>query len=106
MLQGAQLILVPNVCTDINPHRLNELSVAAMHNMVGVAMANPPGENAGNSCAFHQMIWKSSDNMIVLAEPSFDGVIYADFDMDAIIEYREREDLGKFRKTSAYKHLV
>lgn len=52
------------------------------------------------------MIWESSDNMIVLAEPSFDGVIYADFDMDAIIEYREREDLGKFRKTSAYKHLV
>ena len=106
MLQGAQLILVPNDCTDINPHRLNELSVAAMQNMVGVAMANPPGENAGNSCAFHPMIWDSSDNMIVLAEPSFDGVIYADFDMDAIIEYREREDLGKFRKTSAYKHLV
>ena len=77
-----------------------------MQNMVGVAMANPPGENAGNSCAFHPMIWESSDNMIVLAEPSFDGVIYADFDMDAIIEYHEREDLGKFRKTSAYKHLV
>lgn len=44
MLQGAEIILVPNSC-DMNPARLNQLSTRAFENMVGVAMANYPGEN-------------------------------------------------------------
>lgn len=46
--------------------------------MAGIAMANPNGEDAGNSCAFSPICWDE------------DGYC-ADFDMDAIRAYRERE---------------
>jgi len=109
MLQGAELILMPNDCDGMKP-RLQELSVEAMQNMVGIAMANPPGEYAGNSCAFHPMVWDKNggiiDNTIIIAEALYDGIVYAVFDIEAIREYREREDLGKYRKPKAYKHLV
>lgn len=109
MLQGAEIILVPNDCCDMEP-RLRELSVRAMENMVGVAMANPPGERAGRSCAFNPMVWDKNghvvDNTLVTADETFDGILYAAFDMDAIREHRSREDLGKYRKVNAYKHLV
>lgn len=109
MLQGAELILMPNDCDGMKP-RLQELSVHAMQNMVGIAMANPPGKKAGNSCAYNPMVWDKNgnllDNTIVIADAEYDGIVYASFDMEAIREYREREDLGKYRKTRAYRHLV
>ena len=43
MLNGAEIILVPNAC-DMNPARLSQLSTRAMENMVGVAMANYPSD--------------------------------------------------------------
>ncbi len=43
MLQGAEIILVPNDCGSMKP-RLCALSTRAYENMVGVAMANPNGE--------------------------------------------------------------
>ena len=57
MLNGAEIILVPNAC-DMNPARLSQLSTRAMENMVGVAMANYPSDPSldrqgwGQSCAF------------------------------------------------------
>lgn len=108
MLQGAELILMPNDCEDMKP-RLQELSVRAMENMVGIAMANPPGMNAGNSCAFGPMVWDrngSYDNTIFVADAEYDGIVYAVFDMEAIRKHREREDLGKYRKPKAYRHLT
>ena len=36
-----------------------------------------------------------------------EGLFYADFDMDAIREYRSREMMGNtFRKVGAYKELL
>lgn len=109
MLQGAELVFVPNDCDAMAP-RLKELSVQAMQNMSGVVMANPPGNHAGNSCAFHPMVWSENgttvDNTIVVADPDYDGIVYATFDIPAIREYRNAEDLGKNRKPHAYKHLV
>ncbi len=109
MLQGAEMILVPNDCENMKP-RLMELSVASLQNMVGVAMANPPGANAGCSCAYHPMVWDdnnpSFDNTIVTATADFDGIVYANFDLQAIRAYRNSEDLGKYRKVQAYKHLT
>ena len=105
MLQGAELILIPNDCGDIKPFRLQELSVAAMQNQVGVAMANPPGEKAGCSCAFHPQVWDCQDNCLAVASESEAGLIYATFDIDALRAYRKREDLGKYRKVNAYRHL-
>lgn len=109
MLQGAELILMPNDCDGMKP-RLQELSVHAMQNMVGIAMANPPGRQAGNSCAYNPMVWDKNgnlvDNTIIIADAEYDGIVYASFDMEAIREHRKREDLGKYRKTGAYRHLV
>lgn len=41
---------------------------------------------------------------MIVAEEYYEGIVYAEFDMDKIRDYREREDLGKFRKPKAYKN--
>lgn len=109
MLQGAEIILHPNCCGGMEP-RLKELSVRAMENMVGIAMANPPSDDGGRSCAFHPMVWDENgetlDNTIIVVDKHYEGIIYAEFDMDAIRKHRQREDLGKFRKPGAYRHLT
>ncbi len=106
MLQGAEIIFNPNCCGGMEP-RLKELSVRAMENMVGVAMANPPAPGMGRSAAFNPMVWGENgevlDNTIIVAEEFFEGIVYAEFDIDVIRKYRENEDLGKFRKPRAYK---
>lgn len=106
MLQGAEIIFNPNCCGGMEP-RLKELSVRAMENMVGVAMANPPAPGMGRSAAFNPMVWGENgevlDNTIIVAEEFFEGIVYAEFDIDVIRKYCENEDLGKFRKPRAYK---
>ena len=106
MLQRAEIIFNPNCCGGMEP-RLKELSVRAMENMVGVAMANPPAPGMGRSAAFNPMVWGENgevlDNTIIVAEEFFEGIVYAEFDIDVIRKYRENEDLGKFRKPRAYK---
>ena len=106
MLQGAEIIFNPNCCGGMEP-RLKELSVRAMENMVGVAMANPPAPGMGRSAAFNPMVWDENgevlDNTIIVAEEFFEGIVYGEFDIDVIRKYRENEDLGKFRKPRAYK---
>lgn len=109
MLQGAELILVPNDCEAMYP-RLQELSVHAMQNMCFVVMANPPGQDGGNSCAYHPIVWdddgKPADNTLMTAENDFDGMVCAVLDIQAAREYRASEFLGKNRKPEAYRHLL
>ena len=109
MLQGAELILVPNDCKSMRP-RLQELSTRAMENMVGIAMANPPGENGGCSCAFNPMVWDLDgnviENSITIADEMTKGIFYAKFNMEEMREYRNREDIGKHRKVKAYKNQL
>ncbi len=110
MLGGAEIILVPNDCGSMRP-RLQALSTRAYENMCGVAMANPNGANAGNSCAFSPICWDSNgkciDNTLLLADAETEGLLYAEFDMDAIRGYREHEMMGNtFRKVSAYARLL
>ena len=94
MLQGAEIIFNPNCCGGMEP-RLKELSVRAMENMVGVAMANPPAPGMGRSAAFNPMVWDENgevlDNTIIVAEEFFEGIVYAEFDIDVIRKYRENE---------------
>lgn len=81
-----------------------------MENMVGIAMANPPSEGMGNSCAFSPMVWTEDgvelNNTIFVGEELEETIYYVEFDMDEIRAYREREDLGKYRKPKAYKKLI
>ena len=110
MLKGAEIILVPNDCGSMKP-RIQALSTRAYENMVGIAMANANGHNAGCSCAYSPICWDKNgictDNTIVLADDMTKGLYYADFDMDAIREYRSTEMMGNtFRKVGAYKGLL
>ena len=110
MLKGAEIILVPNDCGSMRP-RIQALSTRAYENMVGIAMANANGENAGCSCAYSPICWDKNgiclDNTITLADEMTEGLLYADFDMDAIRDYRSREMMGNtFRKVVAYKELL
>lgn len=110
MLKGAEIILVPNDCGSTSP-RLQALSTRAYENMCGIAMANPNGKNAGNSCAYSPICWDSNgkcvDNTLLLADAETAGLFYAEFDMDAIRQYREHEMMGNtFRKVKAYSELL
>lgn len=109
MLQGAEIILQPNCCGGMAP-RLRELSVRAMENMVGIAMANPPAAGMGCSCAYNPMVWDEQGNIlnneIIVAEELFEGILYVNFDIEEIRAYRDREDLGKYRKAGAYRFLT
>lgn len=110
MLKGAEIILVPNNCGSMKP-RVQALSTRAYENMCGVAMANPNGFNAGNSCAFSPICWDKNgicvDNTLLLADDETEGLFYADFDTDKIRYYREYEMMGNtFRKVYAYDELL
>ena len=110
MLKGAEIILVPNAC-DMNPLRLNQLSIRAFENMVGVAMANYPGKGWGGSCAFSPVVFDENgnclDNVIIKADDVLEEILIAEFDMDRMRAYRERETWGNaYRKPEAYTDLV
>lgn len=110
MLKGAEIILVPNAC-DINPPRINQLSTRAFENMVGVAMANYPKKNWGNSCAFSPIVFDKNgeylDNTIIKSDDISEQVLIAEFDMDSIRQYRKSETWGNaYRKPHAYTNLI
>lgn len=110
MLKGAEIILVPNDCRAMRP-RVQALSTRAYENMVGIVMANPNGENGGNSCAFSPICWDRDgvcvDNTIFLADEMTEDLYYAHFDMEQLRSYREREMMGNtFRKVKAYGDLL
>ena len=110
MLKGAEIILVPNDCGAMRP-RVQALSTRAYENMTGIVMANPNGENQGNSCAFSPICWDRNgvcvDNTLFLADEMTEGLYYAVFDMEQLRSYREREMMGNtFRKVKAYGDLL
>ena len=109
MMKGAEIILVPNDCSEMF-HRLNTLSTRAYENMTGIVMANPPGGRMGCSCAFSPIVWDENgdrDNRILVAGAKEEGVFLAEFDMPALRTYRQREMMGNtFRKVKAYGELM
>lgn len=110
MMKGAEIILVPNDCTAMRP-RVQALSTRAYENMVGIAMANPPGEDAGRSCAYAAMCWdkdgKCIDNTLLLADEESEKIFIAEFDLKALRDYRAHEMMGNtFRKVKAYAPLM
>lgn len=110
MLRGAEIILVPNAC-DMNPARINQLSIRAFENMIGIAMANYPGDNWGNSCAYSPIVFDDNgnyiDNKIISANDIKEDIIVAEFDLESIRNYRKSETWGNaYRKVNAYKDLL
>jgi predicted amidohydrolase len=113
MLQGAEIILVPNAC-EIEANRMVQFRTRAYENMLGVAMTNYAApQNNGHSVAFDGVAFnveggkrKTRDMMLVEAGES-EGVYLATFDLDRLRDYRSREVAGNaYRKPSRYGRLV
>lgn len=109
MLEGAEIILVPNAC-DMNPARLGQLSARAFENMTGIAMANYPGKGWGNSCAFSPVVFQENgytDPTIFMADDVTEQIFVAEFDMEKIRAYRREETWGNaYRKPKTYGDLL
>lgn len=113
MLKGAEIILVPNACPmEIN--RLSQLRTRAYENMVGIATVNYPEgvpDCNGHSTAFDGIAYKpdesgSRDTLIIEADER-EGIYVADFPVDEIREYRNREVHGNaYRHPRKYKLLI
>lgn len=108
MLKGAEIILTPNGC-NLEQHRLGQFRARAYENMIGAAMANYAGPRMGHSVAYDPIAFDkhgSRDTLVIEAGES-EGVYLANFDMDAIREYRRREVWGNaFRKPHRYAALT
>lgn len=113
MLKGAEILLVPNACPmEIN--RISQLRGRAYENMVGIATVNYPcmqPDCNGHSTAFDGIAYRlqdsgSRDTLIVEADES-EGIFIADFLIDEMREYREREVHGNaYRRPDKYKILL
>ena len=114
MLEGAEVILMPNACT-IEPWRMAILQTRAIENMVAVAMANYPGTlTGGRSCAFVPMAYpmEGEDGSVpfdptVIRAGGEPGIFMARLDLDRLRRYRQKESQGDaYRKPSTYSALV
>lgn len=106
MLQGAEIILIPNA-SDMEHNRLNQLQARAFENMVGVAMTNYAG--SGHSVAYDGIAFSAgqSRDMLLVEAGQAEGIYLAHFDIQALRTYREFETWGNsFRKPKTYQLLV
>ena len=111
MLKGAEIILTPNAC-GLEQNRLGQFRARAYENMVGMAMANyaAPQEN-GHSVAFSGIAFDGtsgpSTDMTIVEAGEEEGIYMAEFDMDALRDYRAREAWGNsYRKPKRYGLLT
>ncbi|HEX8772021.1 MAG TPA: carbon-nitrogen hydrolase family protein [Pyrinomonadaceae bacterium] len=111
MLEGAELILVPNACT-LDEHRLGQFKARAFENMVGVAMTNYAApQNNGHSVAFDPVAYPVPDgdarDTLIIEAGEGEDVYLATFDMESLRAYRERETWGNaYRRPRLYRRLT
>lgn len=105
MLQGAELILVPNACPmEIN--RISQLRGRAYENMLAVATCNYPAtvpDCNGHSTVFDGVAYltgmESSRDTCILEADEKEGICLAELDLKRLREYRRSEVHG-----NAYRH--
>jgi len=112
MLKGAEVILTPNACPmEIN--RLSQLRSRAFENMVGVATANYPygqPDCNGHSSAFDGIAYRPGDtgsrDTLIVEACEAEGIYMANFPMDELRDYRNREVHGNaYRRPEKYHML-
>ncbi len=116
MLQGAEIILVPNACP-MELNRLSQLRARAFENMVGVATCNYPygqPDCNGHSTAFDGVAYgeirpgvvEARDTLVVEAGEA-EGIYLASFPLDTIRDYRAQEVHGNaYRRPAQYSLLL
>lgn len=113
MLQGAELILVPNACPmEIN--RLSQLRGRAYENMTAIATCNYPAGQPdcnGHSTVFDGMAYlpdmEDSRDTCILETGEEEGIFLACLDLDLLREYRRTEVHGNaYRRPELYGLLT
>ena len=113
MLQGAELILVPNACPmEIN--RLSQLRARAYENMLAIATCNYPNpvpDCNGGSSVFDGVAYlpelNGSRDMCILQADGAEGIYLAELDLEQLRRYRESEVHGNaFRRPQKYGLLL
>ena len=108
MLQGSEIILVPNACY-MSKIRLEQLKVRAYENMVGIVTVNY-ANHGGKSSAYSPIVRNINKNDLdseLLVMNNKEDIKIVSFNMSEIREYRNREPLGDaYRKPYAYKKLI
>lgn len=113
MLEGAELILVPNACPmEIN--RLSQLRGRAYENMCAIATANyPQGQPDcnGHSTVFDGVAYLPDEiaprDTCLLEAPEAEGLYLAELDLALLREYRRSEVHGNaYRRPELYGKLT
>ena len=113
MLEGAELILVPNACPmEIN--RLSQLRGRAYENMCAIATANyPKGQPDcnGHSTVFDGVAYLPNEeaprDTCLLEAPAEEGVYLAELDLALLREYRRSEVHGNaYRRPLLYSKIL
>ena len=113
MLQGAELILVPNACPmEIN--RLSQLRARAYENMLAIATCNYPDpvpDCNGGSSVFDGVAYlpelNGSRDMCILQADGAEGIYLAELELEQLRRYRESEVHGNaFRRPQKYGLLL
>ncbi len=108
MLKGAEIILTPNACalndleSGLGDVRIDQFRGRAFENLVGVAMANYAApQYDGRSVAF------GGDGALILQADEEEGVHLAEFDLEKLRAWREKEDVrNQQRKPRLYRLLT
>lgn len=105
MLQGVEIILIPNACylqtdPELGDVRMVQIRARAFENMIGVAVTNyPASKEDGHSCAFDPV------GRTVVMAPEKEGVYLAIFDLAHIRDWQKNEVWGTaLRKPQYYKN--
>jgi predicted amidohydrolase len=113
MLQGAEVVLVPNACPmEIN--RLSQLRGRAFENMMAIATCNYPAtvpDCNGASSVFDGVAylphWEGFRDMCILQAGEEEGIFVAEVDLDQLREYRACEVHGNaYRRPNLYHPLI
>ena len=113
MLQGAEILLVPNACP-MELNRLAQLRARSFENMVGIATVNYPAPHPdcnGHSSAFDAVAYlpdlPGSRDICVLEAGEEPGIYMARFDLDMLRDYRSSEVHGNaYRRPELYAPLL
>ena len=110
MLQGAEIILVPNDCA-MELNRLAQLRTRAFENMLGATLANFAAPHAnGHSVAYDCVSFDEHENSLdttLVEADETEGVYIAEFDLDRLRAYRAVEAWGNaYRRPRLYGLLI
>ena len=113
MLEGAEIVLVPNACPmEIN--RISQLRARAFENMMGMVTVNyPQGQPDcnGHSTVFDGIAYRpeetGSRDTLLMEAGECEGIYVTEFPLEELREYRQHEVHGNaYRRPEKYGLLI